>query len=100
MADISFQDFQDKIDEWYSENFIGDPPIDAQFALDLIFEALVNSKYNYPYLTTMTECTEQVNSIKLDLILAEYSKEYREFKTGEKEGSSITVSAIKRFFGR
>ena len=38
--DISFEGYIRKVDEWYSheENFLGNPPIDAQFALDLIFK--------------------------------------------------------------
>lgn len=47
----------------------GDPPIDAQFALDLIFKTLVDDKEHYSYLTSIPESTEQTNSIMLDLIL-------------------------------
>lgn len=37
--DISFEGFQKKIDDWYGENKdeLCDPPIGAQFALDLMF---------------------------------------------------------------
>lgn len=79
---ISFEEFWKKTEEWYKDkNFdLCDPPIDAQFALDLIFKTLVDDKENYPYLTTMPESTEQTNSIMLDLILTKYSKEYRKFK--------------------
>lgn len=78
---ISFDGFQKKIDEWYQgEMFVGDPPISAQFALDLIFKTLVDDKENYPYLTTIPESTEQTNSIMLDLILTKYSRKYRIFK--------------------
>ena len=56
-----------------------DPPIDAQYALNLIFKTLVDDKENYSYLTSMPESTEQVNSIMLDLIL----KKYRKFVKGE-----------------
>lgn len=78
---ISFEGFQKKIDDWYSdEDFkLTDPPIDAQFALNLIFKMLVDDKENYSYLTPMIESTEQTNSIMLDLILKKYSKKYREF---------------------
>lgn len=37
---------------------LGDPPIDAQFALDLIFKTLVDDKEHYSYLTSMSESTE------------------------------------------
>lgn len=78
---ISFDGFQKKVDDWYREGaFIGDPPISAQFALDLIFKTLVDDKENYPYLTTIPESTEQTNSIMLDLILTKYSRKYRIFK--------------------
>ena len=74
--DVSFEGFQKKIEEWYSDKDfeLTDPPIDAQFALELIFKTLVDDKENYPYLTTMSESTEQTNSIMLDLILSKYRK--------------------------
>ena len=78
--DISFDAFQRKKDYW-----LCDPPIDAQFALDLIFKTLVDDKENYPYLTTITESNEQTNSIMLDLILRKYSGKYRKFKRKERK---------------
>lgn len=77
--EISFKGFQEKVNEWYKnkEFELCDPPIDAQFALDLIFKTLIDDKYDYPYLTTMPETTEQTNSIMLDLILKKYSRAYR-----------------------
>lgn len=80
--DISFEGFQKRIDKWYGDKEfeLADPPIDAQFALDLIFKTLIDDKENYPYLTTMPECTRQTNSIMLDLILSKYSRKYRKFK--------------------
>lgn len=76
---ISFEGFQEKINNWYKDKEfeLCDPPIDAQFALDLIFKTLVDDKEHYPYLTTMPESTEQTNSIMLDLILCKYSRKYR-----------------------
>lgn len=84
--DISFEGFRKKIDGWYADkNFeLCDPPIDAQFALDLIFKTLVDDKADYSYLTAMPESTEQTNSIMLDLILRKYSRKYRKFKRKEK----------------
>lgn len=84
---ISFEGFQKKIDEWYNgKNFeLCDPPIDAQFALDLIFKTLIDDKENYPYLTEMPESCEQTNSIMLDLILSKYSRKYRKFKKQQKK---------------
>jgi len=81
-TDISFNGFQDKITDWYKgKDFeLCDPPIDAQFALDLIFKVLVDDKEHYPYLTTMPESTGQTNSIMLDLVLSKYSRKYRMFK--------------------
>ena len=78
---ISFEGFTKKIEDWYTgkEFELCDPPIDAQFALDLIFKTLVDDKEHYPYLTSMPESTEQTNSIMLDLILRKYSKEYRKY---------------------
>lgn len=80
--DISFDGFQKRIENWYKDKDfeLCDPPIDAQFALDLIFKTLIDDKENYPYLTTMSESTEQTNSIMLDLILTKYSRKYRKFK--------------------
>ena len=79
--EISFKGFQEKVNEWYKnkEFELCDPPIDAQFALDLIFKTLIDDKYDYPYLTTMPETTEQTNSIMLDLILKKYSRAYRKY---------------------
>lgn len=86
--DISFEGFQKKIDDWYADkNFeLCDPPIDAQFALDLIFKTLVDDKVDYSYLTAIPESTEQTNSIMLDLILKKYSRKYRRFKRQQKKG--------------
>ena len=79
--DVSFEGLTDKINAWYEnkEFELSDPPIEAQYALDLIFKILVDDKENYQYLTTIPESTEQVNSIMLDLILRKYSREYRKY---------------------
>lgn len=79
--DISFDGFQKRIDEWYKDKDfeLCDPPVSAQFALDLIFKTLVDDKEHYSYLTTMPESTEQTNSIMLGLILRKYSRKYRKF---------------------
>ena len=86
--DISFESFHKKIKEWYADKEfeLCDPPIDAQFALDLIFKTLVDDKEKYPYLTTMAESTEQINSIKLDVILRKYSWKYRRYLRKIKNG--------------
>lgn len=88
-SEVSFDGFNRKIKEWYKnkEFELCDPPIDAQFALDLIFKTLIDDKEHYPYLTTMPESVEQTNSIMLDLILTKYSKEYRRYK--KRNGSSL-----------
>lgn len=79
--DISFEGFSKKKEDWYNgKDFeLCDPPIDAQFALDLIFKTLVDDKEHYEYLTTMPESVSQTNSIMLELILRKYSKEYRKY---------------------
>lgn len=84
--DISFEGFQRIVDEWYRDKDfeLCDPPINAQYALDLIFKTLIDDKENYPYLTTMPESTEQTNSIMLDLILRKYSRQYRKFRQQQK----------------
>lgn len=87
--DISFDGFQKRIDEWYKDKEfeLCDPPIDAQFALDLIFKTLVDNKEHYEYLTTMPESTEQTNSIMLDLILRKYSRKYRKYVKKQRKES-------------
>lgn len=79
---VSFEGFYEKIDEYYRQHpsDICDPPISAQFALDLIFKTLIDDKVHYSYLTTIPEGSEQINSIQLDLILTKYSRKYRKFK--------------------
>ena len=79
--DVSFEGFSKKIDNWYEGKAfeLCDPPIDAQFALDLIFKTLVDDKEKYPYLTTISENREQTNCIMLDLILKKYSHKYRKY---------------------
>lgn len=76
---ISFETLTEIAKEWNKESFIGDPPVDAQFALDLIFKTLIDDKENYPYLTTVSEDVTQTNFIMLDLILYKYSRKYRKY---------------------
>ena len=80
--DISFEGYRQKAKEWYSnpKHFIGDPPIEAQYALELIFKTLIDDKANIPYLTTSPESTEQINCIMLEMILDKYSRKYRRWK--------------------
>ena len=80
--DVSFEGFQKRIDKWYEGKAfeLADPPIDAQFALNLILKTLIDDKKHYPYLTTIPEGIEQTNSLMLDEILRKYSREYRRFK--------------------
>ena len=79
--DISFEGFSKKINNWYADKDfeLCDPPINAQYALDLIFKTLIDDKEHYEYLTTNSESVEQTNSIMLDLILRKYSRKYRKY---------------------
>lgn len=79
--DVSFEGYRKKKADWYNntEHFIGDPPVEAQYALDLIFKTLVDDKEHISYITTIPESAEQANSIMLDLILERYSRKYRKF---------------------
>ena len=45
---VSFEGFSKKINDWYSdkESELCDPPIDAQYALDLIFKTLIDDVKN------------------------------------------------------
>lgn len=88
--DISIESFRKKIKDWNEDpkHFIGDPPIFAQYALDLIFKELVDDKENYPYLTTIPENNLQINSIMLHLILEKYSRKYRKLLKEEKRKAS------------
>ena len=79
--DVSFEGYSKKVSEWFNDpnHFIGDPPIDAQYALDLIFKTLIDDSEHYPYLTTIPETNEQTNSIMLEVILRKYSRKYRKY---------------------
>ena len=87
--DISFEGFHRKIDDWYRDKDfeISDPPIDSQYALDLIFKILVDDKEHYSYLTSMPESIQQTNFIMLHLILKKYSRKYRKFLRKVREKS-------------
>ena len=75
--EISFDGLDEKVSKWYKEHdFLGNPPIDAQFALDLIFKTLIDDKKHFEYLTTMPESTEQINSI-IDCSSKTLCKTYR-----------------------
>lgn len=79
--EISFEGYTQKVREWYKndEHFIGDAPIEAQYALDLIFKTLIDDKEQLPYLTTIPESPEQTNSLMLEMILQRYSRKYRKY---------------------
>ena len=79
--DVSIEGYLSKLEQWYKDpkHFLSDPPIPAQYALNLIFKVLIDDKEQYPYLTIIPENTEQVNSIMLDLILHKYSLKYRKY---------------------
>lgn len=79
--DVSFEGYSKKKDEWFNnpENFISYPPIEAQYALDLLFKTLIDNHDDFPYLTTMPESTEQTNYIMLELLLRKYSRKYRKY---------------------
>lgn len=98
-SEISFDGLIKKWRAWYdrfnkkSACIIPDPPIEAQYALDLIFKTLIDDKENYPYLTTMSESTEQTNSIMLDLILTKYSRKYRKYMRKMKKENMLRERA-------
>ena len=79
--EISFDGLDEKVSEWCkTHDFLGDPPIDAQFALDLIFKTLIDDKEHLDYLTTMPGSIEQSNGLMLDMVLWKYSRSYRKWK--------------------
>lgn len=86
--DVSFEGYRKKKNDWYNnpERFLGDPPIDAQYALDLIFKTLIDDKEHYEFLTAMPESIEQTNCIMLELILQKYSRRYRKYLRNLKKG--------------
>lgn len=90
---ISFEGFQKKIDNWYKDHEfeLCDPPIDAQFALDLIFKTLIDDEKHYPYLTTIPESTEQTNAIMLNLILKNIASNIENFERRIKMNSTLKV---------
>lgn len=98
-SEISFDGLIKKWRAWYdrfnkkSACIVLDPPIEAQYALDLIFKTLIDDKENYPYLTTMSESTEQTNSIMLDLILTKYSRKYRKYMRKMKKENMLRERA-------
>ena len=85
-SDVSFEEQSEKKGKWYGtpNHFIGDVPIPAQYALDLIFKTLIDDEENLEYLTTMPESAEQTNSIMLEMILQKYSKKYRKYLNAQK----------------
>lgn len=91
--EVSFEGLSNKIDNWYKDKEfeLCAPPIDAQYALNLIFKTLIDDEEHYPYLTTMSQSIEQTNSIMLDLILRKHSKKYRKYlkKTNLKHRQNI-----------
>ena len=93
--DISFEGYSKKKAEWFNnpDHFLGDPPISAQYALDLIYKTLVDDKENDPYLTTMPETTEQTNSIMLEVILRKYSRKYRKYLKKAEKGEERRKNA-------
>lgn len=79
---VSFEGYSKKKDEWFNspeQHFIGDPPIEAQYALNLLFKTLIDDYEDFPYLTTIPESTEQINYIMLELLLRKYSRKYRKY---------------------
>lgn len=78
---ISFDEYIKQRENWFrGKDFeLCNPPIKAQFALDLIFKALINDKEQYQYLTTMPESVEQTNDIMLYMILYKYSRNFRKY---------------------
>ena len=64
---ISFTGFRKKISDWYKdkESELCNPPIDAQYALDLIFKTLIDDKEKYPYLTSLSETTAALNAAQM-----------------------------------
>ena len=100
--DISFEGFSEEkkiigtADKYFE---LCGPPIDAQFALDLIFKTLVDDKYHYSYLTTMPESNEQINSIMLELILRKYSRKYRKFKRLKRKERKNGISKEMHYLG-
>ena len=90
--DVSFDGFQKKVDDWYAQKMkdfqdgktvspteLCNPPIDAQYALNLIFKTLVDDDLNLPYLTEMPESAEQVNYTMLFMILDRCSRKFRKY---------------------
>lgn len=84
--EISLEHFYKIVDDNSKKYFLGDPAIDAQFGLDLLYKTLIDDKENAPYITTMPENAEQVNCIMLHELLYKYSRKYRRFlKKKQKE---------------
>lgn len=94
--DVSFEGYDKKKDEWFDDpkHFLGDPPISAQYALDLIFKTLADDKESYRYLTAMPQTEEQTNSIMLEVILRKYSRKYRKYLKNLKKEKKMKVSDI------
>ena len=84
---VSFEGYSKKKDEFFKNTcyLIGDPPIKAQYALDLLFKTLIDDKENFEFLTTVPESTEQINCIMLELLLRKYSRKYRRYLKKEKK---------------
>lgn len=99
--DISFEGLWKKIDEYYGSYDIEElnllsAPINAQYALDLIFKTLIDDKEHYPYLSCISGSVEQSNSIMLHLILEKYSKKYRKYLKKRKKERLLTARLKKK----
>jgi len=76
---VSIEEFVQKQVDWRNSDEVCTLPIDANYALDVLFKTLVpDNVRDLPVFSVLAKSREQANTVMLDLILYAVSPEYRQ----------------------